>query len=138
MGCLYLCPLLSVCLPRPSCTEGLTRFFIHAIYFRLEEEVSKALSSALTPKVHFCSKNTRLTTTVKPGYDLLKRGQPCRANEQDAGVKTEKPRETHRWYTQVVSISQSCRAEPGPPEIVPGWHCQCGVAPSLPRPDPDH
>lgn len=142
--------------PRLSCTELLTHFFIHAIYFRLleeEEEVSKALSSALTPKVHFYSKNTRLTTNIKPGYDRIKREQPCSANEQGAGVKTERRRESHRWYTQVVrhfSVVQS-RAWlqqtrwgakdwklPGPPEAVPGWRCQCGVAPSLPRPDPDH
>lgn len=114
MGCLYLCPLLSVCPPRLSCTELLTRFFIHAIYFRLlEEEVSKALSSALTPKVHFFSKNNRLTTNIKPGYDRIKREQPCSANEQGAGVKTEKPRESRRWYTQVVRIFQSCGADPG-------------------------
>lgn len=102
--------------PRLSCTELLTHFFIHAVYFRLleeEEEVSKALSSALTPKVHFYSKNTRLTTNIKPGYDRIKREQPCSANERGAGVKTERPRESHRWYTQVVRHFQSCRAEPG-------------------------
>lgn len=100
--------------PRLSCTELLTHFFIHAIYFRLleeEEEVSKALSSALTPKVHFYSKNTRLTTNIKPGYDRIKREQPCSANEQGAGVKTERRRESHRWYTQVVRIFS--RAEQG-------------------------
>lgn len=100
--------------PRLSCTELLlTHSFIHAIYFRLleEEEVSKALSSALTPKVHFYSKNTRLTTNIKPGYDRIKREQPCSANEQGAGVKTERRRESHRWYTQVVRIFS--RAEQG-------------------------
>lgn len=107
MGYLYLCRL-------PPQTELLTCFFIHAIYFRLlEEAVTKALSSALTPKVHFYSKNTRLTTNIKPGYNLIKREQPCSANEQDAGVKTERQRETHHWYTQVVCIFQSRRAEPG-------------------------
>lgn len=80
-------------LPRTELHWAVTHFFfffIHAIYFRLFEErgghgspdlCSPSIRFTLSPKVHVCPENIKLTVNIKPGYAIRKRGQPCNTNK---------------------------------------------------------